>query len=594
MLLKAVLVVSQLLWSTDWCTSQLTDIPPPSNAQCLPFTSVFCKDIGWENATFPNLLGISNPQTIESELSLFSQLYTTGCSNALVYFICTLYYPPCSIESSFFVTLKPCRELCQYVNCTCDATVKSFGAQWPREFHCSNFPASLQQQLCYPGTVDVNLFRDKIVLPNITGFDRPDRVYRCGDVVTTPTTEQPSSMGTERPATQACPVTQLLVGNSTPGYTNHHFSGYQGCGLPCDGSLIYDIYYANTLEVVNIVLAVISAFLVVILIFTVATAGIDHSRFPYPQRPFAFMAVCYLIINFVKFIVSVSTATGSLGGCAEDHQFVHIKLPNSVTEGNDSLQIVCILKAVILYYFQMSLWIWWITLTFCWFLAAKLKWAEEAIQRFWVLYHALGWGIPLLHIILTLSLQAVDGDFITGDCYLGNVNTVALGVGVFAPTLVYLLIGIVFLGITLHSLYDIRKQVGSPHQKGQMIKKLIIRVSVFSFVLVLPNLIYLLLLVVEMIERANWHRYTLCLSATLDEQSLLEECSLPQQPTPVAFMTVKTIIWQLQALSVFTWIMSKKTVASWKDFGITIAVRGKCREESIVSTKDTTTPHETA
>ena len=63
-------------------------------------------------------------------------------------------------------------------------------------------------------------------------------------------------------------------------------------------------------------------------------------------------------------------------------------------------QSLCTVTAAFLYYSTMAALVWWVILTFTWFLATAIKWAKEAIQEFWLLYHALGWGVPLLLLIL--------------------------------------------------------------------------------------------------------------------------------------------------------------------------------------------------
>ena len=53
--------------------------------------------------------------------------------------------------------------------------------------------------------------------------------------------------------------------------------------------------------------------------------------------------------------------------------------------------VACTLVFLLVYYFGMASSIWWVVLTFTWFLAAGLKWGNEAIAGYSQYFHLAAW-----------------------------------------------------------------------------------------------------------------------------------------------------------------------------------------------------------
>uniref|UniRef100_A0A0E9Q122 G-protein coupled receptors family 2 profile 2 domain-containing protein n=1 Tax=Anguilla anguilla TaxID=7936 RepID=A0A0E9Q122_ANGAN len=89
--------------------------------------------------------------------------------------------------------------------------------------------------------------------------------------------------------------------------------------------------------------------------------------------------------------------------------------------------------------------IWWVILSLTWFLAAGMKWGNEAIASYSQYFHLAAWLIPSMKSIAVLALSSVDGDPVAGICYVGNQNLDNLRGFVLAPLVIYLFIGTMFL-----------------------------------------------------------------------------------------------------------------------------------------------------
>lgn len=85
----------------------------------------------------------------------------------------------------------------------------------------------------------------------------------------------------------------------------------------------------------------------------------------------------------------------------------------------------CTLLFMVLYFFTMAGSVWWVILTITWFLAAVPKWGSEAIEKKALLFHACAWGVPGVLTVSLLAMNKIEGDSISGVCFVGlyNLNT---------------------------------------------------------------------------------------------------------------------------------------------------------------------------
>nr|MBE5725737.1 frizzled 2 [Cucujiformia] len=157
--------------------------------------------------------------------------------------------------------------------------------------------------------------------------------------------------------------------------------------------------------------------------------------------------------------------------------------------------------------------IWWVILSFTWFLAAGLKWGNEAISGYSQYFHLFAWFIPAFQTITVLLSGAVDGDPISGICYVGNMNMDNLRIFVLSPLLLYLLLGTSFLLAGFVSLFRIRnaikKQEGI-NSKTDKLEKLMIRIGIFSVLYTVPATIVIGCYLYENAFHDNWIRALVC------------------------------------------------------------------------------------
>lgn len=545
------ILILLLLTVVGWHEGSCQTVPPVTDkVVCRPHVLSQCRNLNY-NTTLPNLRGQTTPSVIEEEFLQFEILFRYNCSNALLVLLCSVYAPFCGSTSpnGSAVVLKPCRNICTHVYNGCIGVFNEFQYQWPEILTCENFP-NRNEEVCFgppdPSTIEY---------PTLVGPDVTIPLPTASKSTVEPPTvkEAPIDCYNQRLSTRM---------SGLPDYTEYKLGDDVACGIPCGG-----LYFTETErnKVAPAFVLVLSIFCVMSTVFSVTTFLIDRLRFHYPERPIVFLCICYLAIAIVFIVGTVSKLSSDNGSTSfacsgGNRSFVFQKLPFKTGEEVSYKSGSCVTTFVFLYFFQTAAAVWWVILTLTWFLAATFKWGEEAIERFWMFYHGIGWGLPGIQVIFVMSLRLVDGDQLTGVCSVGNFNRTALGVFVFMPMAIYLLTGMVFLVIGFSALLNIRIQVKRDVQKAQKLGKLIMRIGVFSFLYVVPNFVVILLYIYELVGQDTWEEEQVRNKACLNSE--VDGCSKPQ----FAAFFLKYLMMLIVGITSCFWVFSMKTIVAWRKF----------------------------
>ncbi len=111
-----------------------------SKAECKSIEEIpMCAGLGYEAFALPNILKQDSISQINTELSAL--IGATQCSNALVYFLCSLYAPFCFNMhfngENVAQTLSPCRNLCLYVREGCIDDIQRLELS---HLNCAEYP----------------------------------------------------------------------------------------------------------------------------------------------------------------------------------------------------------------------------------------------------------------------------------------------------------------------------------------------------------------------------------------------------------------------------------------------------------------------
>nr|AJD87357.1 frizzled 1 [Corallium rubrum] len=499
--------------------------------KCQTLTIKPCMGLNYNRTLFPNFAKHRTQSAAAIVMNQLNPLFNVQCSPDLAYFVCSYYAPVCNTLGRL---LPPCRSLCESARKDCLEVVTKFGYKWPPQLNCDKFPSNPKLDLC--------VGKNDSASPT-----KPTRTKSPNDQPKS-TSEQPIIVNDKL----VCPPDQRAPNDQ------HTFMGQEDCAAPCK-----NIYFTDEeIKISRIWSGFWSTVCAASTVFTLLTFFIDMSRFRYPERPIIFLSGCY-------FMVSVAFISGFLAG--DDiacNKPVEDGLSRTLTQGTKNEG--CTVVFMLIYFFYMAASIWWVVLTLTWFLAAGLKWGHEAIENNYQFFHLAAWVIPAVKTIAVLVLTEVDGDELTGVCFVGLSSEVALRGFVLGPLFVYFFIGTFFLLSGFISLFRVRSVLKNDGDKREKIEKLMIRIGVFSILYMVPAVTVLGCLFYEQANRNKWreswldayqYRSTRCM-----EVKDASACPpiVPDVKPDFAVLLVKYLMFLIVGITSGFWVWSTKTLGSWR------------------------------
>ncbi|KAL8183666.1 UNVERIFIED_CONTAM: Frizzled-7 [Gekko kuhli] len=508
-------------------------ISVPDHGFCQPISIPLCTDIAYNQTILPNLLGHTNQEDAGLEVHQFYPLVKVQCSPELRFFLCSMYAPVCTVLEQ---AIPPCRSLCERARQGCEALMNKFGFQWPERLRCENFPVHGAGEICVGQNTS-----DASAGPGAPAAPTPPAPH--------PPAPPPPPAG----HAFACPR-PLKV----PPYLGYRFLGERDCGAPCEPDLPNGLMYFKEAEVrfARLLVGVWSFLCCASTLFTVLTYLVDMRRFSYPERPIIFLSGCY-------FMVAVAYVAGFL---LEDKVVCVERFSEdgyrTVVQGTKKEG--CTILFMILYFFGMASSIWWVILSLTWFLAAGMKWGHEAIEANSQYFHLAAWAVPAVKTITILAMGQVDGDVLSGVCYVGIYSVDALRGFVLAPLFVYLFIGTSFLLAGFVSLFRIRTIMKHDGTKTEKLEKLMVRIGVFSVLYTVPATIVLACYFYEQAFRDSWEK-TWLLQTCKSYAIACPTNFAPMSPDFTVFV-IKYLMTMIVGITTGFWIWTGKTLQSWRRF----------------------------
>ncbi|XP_034038224.1 frizzled-7-like [Thalassophryne amazonica] len=506
-------------------------ISVPEHGFCQPISIPMCMDIAYNQTIMPNLLGHTNQEDAGLEVHQFYLLVKVQCSIDLKFFLCSIYAPVCTVLEQ---AIPPCRSLCEKARRGCEALMNRFGFLWPDRLQCENFPIHGAGDIC--------------VGQNTSGTISPP----------SDPTPNPSELMTFKPYLGhsshhfTCPQ-QLQV----PSYLNYHFLGVKDCGAPCEASKPHGFMYFHEEELKfgRLWVGSWSVLCCVSTLFTVLTYLVDRRRFRYPERPIIFLSGCY-------FMVAVAHTPGFL---LEDKIIcIDMFKDNSykiVAQGTKKEG--CTILFMILYFFGMASSIWWVILSLTWFLSAGMTWGHEAIEAYSQYFHLVAWAVPAVKTLTILAMGQVDGDLLTGVCYVGITSVDALRSFVLVPLFVYLFIETSFQLTGFVSFFRISAIMKLDGTETEKLEKLVVRIGVFTNTV--PAAIVIACCFYEQAFRKHWEMTWHLQTCKHFAVPCPAENFAPMTPDFTVFM-IKYLMTMMVGIMSSFWIWSGKTLHSWCQF----------------------------
>uniref|UniRef100_A0A0A9X185 Frizzled-2 n=1 Tax=Lygus hesperus TaxID=30085 RepID=A0A0A9X185_LYGHE len=485
--------------------------------RCEEITIPMCRGIGYNLTSMPNELNHDTQEEAGLEVHQFWPLVEIKCSPDLKFFLCSMYAPIC-IED-YHQPLPACRSVCERARSGCAPLMQQYGFQWPERMSCEKLPVHGDpENLCMEMDNRTEAKPTKRPAPTskCKGRKCPDRDCSCKC----------------RPPLIPIHRDSILYNRSVS------VAGVPNCAFPCKE----EFFSPEEKEFANVWITLWSSLCCISTLMTLTTFLIDTERFKYPERPIVFLSACY-------FMVSVGYLTRVVLGHEE------VACDGPMLRYHASGPTPCTLIFLLVYFFGMASSIWWVVLALTWFLAAGLKWGNEAIASYSQYFHLCAWLVPTVKSVGVLVMSGVDGDPVSGICYVGNTNPENLRIFVLGPLLLYLLLGTSFLLGGFVSLFRIRnviKQQGG-RGKADKLEKLMIRIGIFSVLYTVPATIVIGCLVYETTVHDEWMSGLTC------------PCKERPKIRPLySLLMLKYFMALAVGITSGVWIWSGKTLGSWR------------------------------
>ncbi|KAG5345123.1 FZD7B protein, partial [Acromyrmex charruanus] len=565
--LSGVVAVTAALHSSTALNGGVGD-PLAHHGRCEPITINLCMNIPYNETIMPNLMNHQKQEDAGQEVHQYMPLVKMKCSPDLRFFLCTVYAPVCTIIEK---AIPPCRSLCESARSGCEQLMNSFGFMWPEALECSKMPENDGTELCV-GTNETTTRQEPVPI------SPPARMPMAEFQPTWNEGLKPHGgkgvgkggnnfMMGARDFGFVCPM-QFKIPHGL-GYSLKVGDKVEpDCGAPCDGMFFTERQRRFSRIWVGTWASICAASC----FFTFLTFLIDTDRFRYPERPIIFLSVCYLMVALVYVI---GWAAGNSISCREPFPSppsIRLQMASTITQGTK--HELCTVLFMILYFFGMASSIWWVILTLTWFLAAGLKWGHEAIETNSQYFHLAAWAAPAVKTVTILAMGKVEGDILSGVCYVGLWNVEALRGFVLAPLCVYLLLGTVFLLAGFVSLFRIRTVMKHDGTKTDKLEKLMIRIGIFSVLYIVPALVVIACLFYEQAYFDQWMLTWNLEMCSRPGLQVLYSLPCPQgerirdlgrKPDFEIFM-IKYLMAMIVGITSSFWVWSKKTLTSWQQF----------------------------
>uniref|UniRef100_A0A7E4VRH7 Frizzled-4 n=1 Tax=Panagrellus redivivus TaxID=6233 RepID=A0A7E4VRH7_PANRE len=493
-----------------------------TKSQCQPIDVPLCQDLPYNMTIHPNPIFPHDQQSDQTEH--FRPLIKTKCNPHIKFFVCSVFAPMCPIQLPQAVT--SCRSVCEEVKRDCIKILQEFDLEWPAALNCSHFPEG--PELCMRPQEDPLSMRP--INPQTPDLDvRSDL----------------EAYAKSKSSYPACPIDLIDLDPTNRNGT---------CAFRCHKDTMFT---KHSKVIANQWIVILSAAGIAICMFTVLTFMIDAHRFRFPERSIMYIALCYLLYALPylakSFLTYEQTACDRLRPSADRHFLVHGGLDNTV----------CVMSFLFTYYFSIAGVLWWLMLTFTWYLSASRKWVQEEIEKRSTYLHLFAWGIPCFLTIFVLITQKVDASELTGICSVGNSNPyVLLGV-VIAPKAIFLLLGTLLVINGFSSMFSERQVFHSRGTDTSKLEKFLVKMGLFAFIYISTMIVVLAADGYHVFVLARWYPATIaCKHSGGADRG---RCRRPPQPEAVFYIVALAASLITGAATVIT-ILSAKTFKAWQRF----------------------------
>ncbi|NXI79046.1 SMO protein, partial [Rhipidura dahli] len=340
------------------------------------------------------------------------------------------------------------------------------------------------------------------------------------------------------------------------------YEDVEGCGIQCQNPLFTEKEHRE----MHVYIAAFSSVTIFCTFFTLATFIADwrnSNRYP---------AVILFYVNACFFVGSIGWLAQFMDG-ARNEIVCRTDGTMRLGEPTSNETLSCVIIFVIVYYSLMSGVIWFVMLTYAWHTSFKaLGTTYQPLLGKTSYFHLITWSIPFVLTVAILAVAQVDGDSVSGICFVGYKNYRYRAGFVLAPIGLVLIVGGYFLIRGVMTLFSIKSNhPGLLSEKAaSKINETMLRLGIFGFLAFGFVFITFGCHFYDFFNQAEWERsfreYVLCeANVTIATQTNkpIPDCEIKNRPS---LLVEKINLFAMfgTGVSMSTWVWTKATLLIWK------------------------------
>ncbi|XP_062374032.1 protein smoothened [Sardina pilchardus] len=340
------------------------------------------------------------------------------------------------------------------------------------------------------------------------------------------------------------------------------YKDVEGCGIQCNNPLFTEGEHSD----MHTYIGLFGSVTLLCTFFTLATFLADwknSNRYP---------AVILFYINACFFIGSIGWLAQFMDGARDE---IVCKSDNTMRLGEPSSTetLSCVIIFVIVYYSLMSGVIWFVMLTYAWHTSFKaLGTTHQPLSGKTSYFHLVTWSIPFILTVAILAIAEVDGDSVSGICFVGYKNYRYRAGFVLAPIGLVLTVGGYFLIRGVMTLFSIKSNhPGLLSEKAaSKINETMLRLGIFGFLAFGFVFITFGCHFYDFFNQAEWERsfkeFVLCeanVTIAHETNKQIPECIIKNRPS---LLVEKINLFSMfgTGIAMSTWVWTKATILIWK------------------------------
>ncbi|GFS33385.1 smoothened homolog, partial [Nephila pilipes] len=278
-----------------------------------------------------------------------------------------------------------------------------------------------------------------------------------------------------------------------------------------------------------------------------------------------------LLINLCLAVVSVGCLIQFFPGARDEIVCFHDG--TILRQQPKSGQHLCTFTFFLIYYFLIAAIVWFVFLSYALYIQFRRTGsAKDIFKKKATLFHICAWCIPGFFTSVVLAMKEVDGDSMSGICFVGFANTTSRIWFLLIPIGLAALISGFFLISLLYTLLKMKGQELANEKSRKKLHRMIRKISLFSIFAAILIICTFACHAYDFIYRKVWMEslrdYIVCQamnSAQPSSEFSVPMCSLKSRPNISVMYIHLSCVFAFGVL-MSSWAWTKTSLNVWKRF----------------------------